>query len=400
MPETPTAQPDSASPRERFLTSLLLLWLAGNALRLTILAVPPVIPLIHDQLNMSATQVGILTGLPSMLLAIAAVPGSLLIAKLGVRTALVIGLIVNAAGGALRGLMPDVLWLYAMTIMMAGGVAIMQVTMPTAVRAWLPGRIGFATAVYTNGLLVGEILPVALTLVMVMPLAGGSWQWGFVFWSVPVAIIALIVMALAPRAVVNGAAARRKWWPDWRNLLIWRLGIMLGTINAVYFATNAFLPDYLRSIGQGEWISTALTALNLGQLPASFILLAVAGRLERAAWPYVSCGILCLIATGGIVFGNGVMIVIASAVIGFSAAGILILVLALPPLLSPPDDVHRVTAAMFTISYSCAVIVPVISGMLWDLSGIAGMAFLPIALCGILLVILAPAINHVPRLES
>ena len=56
---------------------------------------------------------------------------------------------------------------------------------------------------------------------------------------------------------------------------------------------------------------------------------------------------------------------------------------------------HRVTAAMFTISYSCAVIVPVISGILWDLSGIAAFAFLPIVLCGILLVILAPAINHV-----
>ena len=81
-------------------------------------------------------------------------------------------------------------------------------------------------------------------------------------------------------------------------------------------------------------------------------------------------------------------------------AGILILVLALPPLLSPPDDVHRVTAAMFTISYSCAVIVPVISGALWDLTRIAAMAFLPIALCGILLVILAPAINHVPRMEN
>jgi CP family cyanate transporter-like MFS transporter len=91
---------------------------------------------------------------------------------------------------------------------------------------------------------------------------------------------------------------------------------------------------------------------------------------------------------------------VAAAVTGFAAAGTLILVLALPPLLSPPDDVHRVTAAMFTISYSCAVIVPVISGMLWDMSGMAGMAFLPIAVCGILLVILAPAINHVPRLEN
>jgi MFS transporter, CP family, cyanate transporter len=59
--------------------------------------------------------------------------------------------------------------------------------------------------------------------------------------------------------------------------------------------------------------------------------------------------------------------------------------------------VHRVTAAMFTISYSCAVIVPVISGALWDLSGIPALAFLPIALCGILLIVLAPAINHVRR---
>jgi CP family cyanate transporter-like MFS transporter len=32
------------------------------------------------------------------------------------------------------------------------------------VRGWLPHRIGFGTAVFTNGLLVGEILPVALTI--------------------------------------------------------------------------------------------------------------------------------------------------------------------------------------------------------------------------------------------
>jgi CP family cyanate transporter-like MFS transporter len=387
-------------PATHYLTSLLLLWLAGNGLRLTILAVPPVIPLIHDQLDMSATQIGVLTGLPSMLLAIAAVPGSLLIARLGLRSALVIGLVVTAVGGALRGALPDISWLYAMTIAMSAGVAIMQVTMPTAVRAWVPDRIGFATAVYTNGLLVGEILPVALMIALVLPLVGGSWQWGFAFWSIPVAIIAILVMVLAPRQTSAATATRRKWWPDWRNMLIWRLGIMLGTINSIYFATNAFLPDYLRSIGQGEWISASLTALNAGQLPASFILLAVAGRLERQAWPYVICGLLCLIATGGIVFSSGVWIVVSAAVVGFAAAAILILVLALPPLLSPPDDVHRVTAAMFTISYSCAVIVPVVSGALWDFSGIASTAFLPMALCGILLVILAPAINHVPRMES
>ncbi|MGA9421352.1 MAG: hypothetical protein WBW61_03255, partial [Rhodanobacteraceae bacterium] len=91
--------------------------------------------------------------------------------------------------------------------------------------------------------------------------------------------------------------------------------------------------------------------------------------------------------------------VVATSLQGFFAAAILVLVLALPPLLAPPDDVHRVTAAMFTISYSCAVIVPVISGLMWDMSGKPALAFLPMELCGIVLAVLAPAINHVRRTE-
>jgi CP family cyanate transporter-like MFS transporter len=389
-----------AQSRARIFTSFVLLWLAGNALRLTLLAVPPVIPLIHDELHLNGTQIGILTGLPPMLLAFAAVPGSLLIARLGLRAALAIGLALTATGGALRGAFPELPWLYAMTIATGAGVAILQVTMPSAVRAWTPHRIGFATAVYTNGLIIGEIIPVGLTLPLVLPLVGGHWQWSFVVWSALVAIIAVPVLALAPRPASTNGAVKRRWWPDWRKSLLWRLGLMLGTTNAVYFSTNAFIPDFLRGNGHAEWISAALTGLNTGQLPASFLLLAVAGRLERKAWPYVVCGVFNVIAALGIVYGSGPWIVAAASLQGFANAAVLILVLALPPLLSPPDDVHRVTAAMFTISYSCAVIVPIISGAAWDLSGIASFAFLPIGLCGILLVILAPAINHVPRAGS
>jgi len=388
----------AGSSRTRTLTALALLWLAGTALRFGILAVPPVIPLIHDDLSLNATQIGILTGLPSMLLALAAVPGSLLIARLGVTRALVFGSLLTAAGGALRGAMPHVYWLYAMTIAMAAGVAIMQVTMPSAVRAWAPHKIGFATAVYTNGLIVGEILPVALMLPLVLPLVG-TWQWAFAFWSVPVVLIAMLVLALAPKPMKSASAApvRRRWWPDWGSLLIWRLGFMLGTVNAMYFSINAFIPDYLTSTGQSEWISASLTGLNAGQLPASALLLAFASRLELKAWPYVVSGLLCVAAVAGVVFGSGILVVASATLIGFAAAAILILVLALPPLLAPPDDVHRVTAAMFTISYTCAVAVPVISGMMWDMSGVATMAFLPIAICGIVLMLLAPAINHVRR---
>jgi CP family cyanate transporter-like MFS transporter len=75
---------------------------------------------------------------------------------------------------------------------------------------------------------------------------------------------------------------------------------------------------------------------------------------------------------------------------------VLILMLALPPLLAPPDDVHRVSAAMFTISYSCAVITPVLSGLAWDLTGVAQSAFVPLALCAVLLIAIAPTIRLRP----
>jgi CP family cyanate transporter-like MFS transporter len=373
--------------------ALLLLWLAGIALRLTILAVPPAIPLIHDDLHLSETQVGILSGLPMVLFAGAAIAGSLMIARLGALTALLIGLVLCAVGSALRGIGPHIAMLYFGTIVTAFGVAVMQPALPPLVRTWVPQRIGFATAVYTNGLLIGEILPAGLTIPLVLPLLHRSWQWDLVFWSVPVALIAAIVFALAPRTpAVAPTAASRRWMPDFRNPMIWRIGLLLGSVNATYFSMNGFLPDYLTHTGRPELIHSALTWLNLGQLPASFLLLASADRMVRTMWSYLACGFFCLAAVLAIVFGDGTWVVIGCGVWGCFGATVLILVLALPPLISPPGDIHRVSAGMFAISYSCAVIVPIISGVLWDLTGWTLAPFIPIGVCMCALIGLAPTI--------
>jgi CP family cyanate transporter-like MFS transporter len=369
------------------LLCLSLLWLAGNGMRLTILAVPPIIPLIHDDLNMTETQVGILSGLPAALFALAAVPGSLLIARFGALTALIVGLLATGIGSALRGLSGDVTMLYATTIITGFGVAVMQPSMPPLVRSWLPNRIGFATALYTNGLLIGEVFPVALTGILVLPLLGGSWRLDVAFWGIPCVVIALIIGVLAPRSAAPVAAAPKKWWPDWKSGLIWRLGIMLGSVNAMYFTTNFFIPNYLRVTGHAADIDAALTAINVGQLPASVLLLFFANQWIRQKWPYAVSGLLCLVSIFAVVYGDSFMIIAGAALLGFAAAGVLILMLALPPLLSPPNDVHRTAAAMFTISYSCALVVPVLSGIAWDLSGVPAAAFLPIGLCAALLFI-------------
>jgi hypothetical protein len=48
---------------------------------------------------------------------------------------------------------------------------------------------------------------------------------------------------------------------------------------------------------------------------------------------------------------------------------------------------------MFTLSYTCAVILPVGSGALWDMTGVPGSAFVPIAFCAIVLIVLSPTIK-------
>ena len=377
---------DHRAPSPPWLAALLL-WLAGNGLRLTILAVPPVIAVIRDDLDLGATQVGLLSSIPPAMFAIAALAGSLLVARLGVKAALVGGLLLVAGGSALRGASPDYATLLLTTIVMSAGVAIMQPIMPTTVRQWLPHRIGLGTALYTNGLLVGEILAVLLTTPLVLPLVGGDRRLSLGGWSVPIAHLAVTVYVLAPSSATphEKLGPPRKWLPDWHIGLVWRLGALFCCVNAIYFAANAFLPIFLASRGRPDLISGALLALNLGQLPASLLLLVVAGRLERRAWPYLASGLASLVCLCGIVWSEGPGTIAWAALLGFSDAAALILGLTLPPLLCRPEDVARTSAGMFTLSYGGAVVIAVISGALWDLSGIPALAFVPLGVCAIAL---------------
>jgi CP family cyanate transporter-like MFS transporter len=275
---------------------------------------------------------------------------------------------------------------------MSAGVAIMQPIMPTAVRQWLPHRIGLGTAIYTNGLLAGEVFPTLLTIPFVLPLLGGSWRLSLVFWSLPIAIIAVVIGLFGPRASHEHAAtprALRKWLPDWHVGLVWRLAALFGCINAIYFSANAFIPIYLTSAGRADLISSALTALNFGQIPASLLLLLVAGKLERRAWPYIASGLLSLVSIAGLVLMVGPSTIVWAALLGFSDSAALIVGLTLPPLLCRPEDVARTSAGMFTISYGGAVIVAIVSGVAWDLSGVPALAFVPLGACAIGLAVAA-----------
>ena len=355
---------------------LLLLWLGGIDLRLTMLAVPPLIPLIHRALNLDEKAVGALVSGPVLILAAASVPGSLLIAKLGVRGAILAGLGAVGVFGAVRGYGPSVPVLFGSTFLMGVGVAVTQPAFPHLVREWFPRRIAIATAVYSNGILIGETLPTTLTTpVGVLPLAHGDWRWALASWSIVVVLSAVAITYAAPKRPQE-PAARGRWWPNWRQGQAVRIGLVMGMASAAYFGANAYIPDFLDQTGRHALITPALGVLNASQLltaPA----VALWPRVLTGRLGFVGAAVFMALGQLGLVLTPGSFVVAWAFVLGFSTALAFVVVLSLPPRIAPPGGVARMSAAIFTIQYATGFAIPLLAGALWDATGTALLAFVP-----------------------
>jgi CP family cyanate transporter-like MFS transporter len=268
--------------------------------------------------------------------------------------------------------------LFAMTFAMGAGVAVIQPAFPSLVREWFPSSVGVATATYSNGLLVGETLGAALTLPVVLPLAGGSWEWSFAIWALPVLATAAFVAVGTPHIARDAGRPRVRWMPSWRDPVTWQLGLLQGGVSAMYFGANAFIPDYLHAVGKPHLVGPALTALNAGQLPASLLVLILAQRLAGRKEPLLAIGPVALLALAAFLLGPPAAMLAGVAMLGFLGAFVLVLTLALPPLLAKPDEVHRLSAGMFAIGYSCSFFVPLIGGAVWDATNVPATAFFPV----------------------
>lgn len=372
--------------------TLVLLWLSGAALRVTILALPPVLLRVTADLGLDASSIGLLTGLPPLLFALAAVPSAALIARFGVVNTLLVGMALNAIGAAARGFVPGAFGLEAATALMCLGVAIMQPALPPLVRMWAPARIGFATAVYTNGLLIGEVIPIAWIPEPVLPMVGGGWRSSLVVWAIPVILAAVLLFALGRRPQATGRSATG-WWPDWRDGRVWRCGLLLGGVNAAYFGLNGFMPGWLTANGWPDLVQPALIALNLAQIPASLLMLGFAARLVRRPAVYAGAGALLLAGVSGIVLMPGPFAVMWAALAGVAGAVLLTLALALPSLLGEAAEVPRLSAAMFTVSYGVAMAAALLAGQLWALTGLHGLAFLPFVVAAVSVTLLGATLR-------
>ena len=350
------------------------------------------IPLIHHDLHLNESGIAALSNLPVLVLAGSSVFGALLTTRLGARRAMVVGLCVIAFSSAVRGVGPSIAMLFAATLVMGVGIAMIQPAFPSLARAWFGAPSALGTGIWANGLLCGEAISASLTIPFILPLVGGSWERSFVAWSIPVGLTAL-ALGFVRDPQDGGGAANGIWLPDFRDRRVWLLGVFQSAASLTYFGANTFLPDFLHATGQGGLVGATLAALNIGQLPASiavgFIPMRVLGK--RATSLLVAALIVAALA-GVVMYGGGVAVA-SAALLGLTGAYVLTMSFALPALIAPPAQIARLAAGTFTLGYAISFVMTLLSGAAWDATHAPVAAFVPMLMGAVIVAVLGPRLG-------
>ena len=346
----------------------VLLWLAGVYLRIPILVAPALGPFISDELGLTQALTGALTTIPILMLAIGAMPGSLAISRIGPRNTLALAMIIMVIGSAGRALVPETLTLMIASAVMGLGVAMMQPALPALLPRWLaPHHVAMGSAIYMNGMLMGEFIGAGVTLPVLMPLLDQSWRATLLAWSLPALLVATALYL--PKRDLARPVKKTAWLPDWHNPLTLKLGLLLGLSGSMFFGLNAYMGNLLEQQGHFDKLSSALFYYNIAQVFASLMMLKLARSWVGRRSAIIITAALSILGTTGAILLEGWWTIASATLMSFVAGILLILLVALPPLLVRSEDTGRLSAGTFLVGYTVAFSVPMLGGLLADVTG-------------------------------
>lgn len=379
-------------PPAKLLPVAVLLWLAGVYLRIPVLVAPPLAPFISDELALTQALTGALTTLPILMLAIGSMPGSLAIARIGPRNTLALAMMIMVIGSAGRGLMPDTLTLMIASAVMGIGVSMMQPSLPALLPRWLePHHLALGSAIYMNGMLMGEFIGAGITLPVLMPLLDNSWRATLVAWSLPALLVAAALFL--PKRDRAKPVRKVAWLPDWHNPLTLRIGLLLGLSGSLFFGLNAYMGNLLQHQGQFDKLPDALFWYNLAQVFASLIMLKMVRYWVGRRGVIATLASISLLGAIGAVMLTGWWSIVSATLMSLVAGMLLILLVAIPPLVVSSAETGRLSAGTFLVGYTVAFCVPMLGGVVADWTGDARHALMLMITYGLLVLPLAFTLN-------
>jgi CP family cyanate transporter-like MFS transporter len=364
-----------SKPRDGWWLAAVLL-VAVN-LRPVLGSVPPVAERLASERHLSSVDIGVLTTLPVLCMALFAPVAAPLAARFGARRLLITSLALiglGAAGRALPGL------LYVGTAVAGIGIAVAGTLLPSQVRAQRPDRVGPITGLYTCVLIGGALIASGAT----EPLRAWwsvSAQAVLAVWAVP-AVLALVFW-LTARGVSTVEPAGGVVRVPWRSGSAWRASLFMGAQSLLFYATLAWLAARYTDLGFSAGTAGLLLAVFSAAQMISALAMPALARSAPAGWIAVSVGLttLGLLLVGSVPLAAPWLWV---SVLGLGMGGNLALALTVVTQAAPdPRSATAYTGMAFLVGYLLAAAGPVLTGALRDATGSLTVVFLALAGLGV-----------------
>ncbi len=347
----------------------LPLFIASLGLRPAIIGIGPVASAMATDLRVSHTFVALLATIPIVCMGLFAPLGPLLAGRIGDRAAMLLGLLVVAGAGALRGAAGSALEVIALTV--AVGVATGAIgSLPAYVgklRA-VADRTTIAAAGSAAGIVVGATFAAAVAGPIAVDL--GGWRPAVALMGLvclmPAAAWVLLVPPVHRSGPGNAPPPRTRVW---RRRVAWTLAVAYGLQGIVYWGANAWLPAAFAERGWSTNSAGGLVAmLNGATILGNLCVIALSGRFPRGPQLAVSA---CAIAAGAVALTTAPQVAPAATVVmGLGNGMIYPLLLALTIDVAEDEAVAGAIAAfMLLVGYELSALGPVVLGSLRDATG-------------------------------
>ena len=355
-------------------------WLLVFGVFTLMFCVPPMEHIIRQELSLSHSQTGLLFSLPTLMVAVIAIPGGLLADRIGIRKAAGIGAVILVLGGIMRGTATSFGALLGFTVLFGVGFGLIFPNLPKLVAGWITaGKTGLATGIYSTGVAIGEALALAITLPVIFPVTN-SFQGTFYIWSIP-AIVATIlwwIVVKEPQHSLEGQQLNRgskSSYIIWKSRDLWLVAFMLFALNLYFFTWAGWTPELMRQKGASPDLAAFITSvITWASIPAMFLLPWISDKIGlRKPVIWVPAIILALGALGA----NYISVTLGwflMTVVGFMCGSFSIL-LALPVELAPREYVGTASGMMLTIGYLGGLIGPWLAGYIIEATGTLDLVF-------------------------
>jgi CP family cyanate transporter-like MFS transporter len=364
-----------AGPRHRWgaestgLLAAALLLVSFN-LRPAIASVSPLLVTIQRAADLSPLAAAMLTTLPLVCFGVLGLVTPRIVRRTGIG-GLLLGCLAVLTGGVLLRSVPSNAALFAGTVAIGVGVAIVNVLMPGLVKKDFPGRVGLMTGLYTMALSAGPAVAGAVS-VPLEHLFDGSWRLALGFWALPAALATLAWVPLrrhdrtvAPRA--SDPAERIAW----RSPVAWALTAYMGLQSFNFYAVLAWLPTLLHDRGTSLVTSGLLLALvNVVGIFSALVTPVVAHRMhDQRVATLVSTATLA-VGLGGLLLDSRHLEVPSAIMLGLGQGSAISLALMMMVLRAAnSSQATALSGRAQGLGYLVAASGPALAGVAYSLSG-------------------------------